>query len=354
MSSSGEGSSPTQTGGQTGAFSHGGEGSRRSRNYGQKSWSSSLPSHQDSSLRASSAHRSLADVAPAPHPPPASTTSRAAYEVEQHVHGDSSAPWNTVLQAIAELRSDMDKLKAERRQEGLLKPNSNTDARPGASTARDDAEPDMPSPGNFSGFLFEEGSCEEGEIHGDNPVCSVLMQTSKAFGPVEEVSCDVDKHVADMVNQLFDHGMREDSYKEVAEDEITKRPGNCPALSPVECNVQILEALKQDARKVDLRMKDVNKDILKAATIIIKSLSVLDKEAQDEGNSVVAHEVGMINGALALLGHANYRNNLVRCFNIKWEINQKYAHLYSDKVPMTRFLFGDDLSQSAKQIKESE
>ncbi|MPC71410.1 hypothetical protein E2C01_065687 [Portunus trituberculatus] len=141
--------------------------------------------------------------------------------------------------------------------------------------------------------------------------------------------------------------IREDSYKEVAEDESTKRPGNCPALSPVECNVQILEALKQDARKADLRMKDVNKDILKAATIIIKSLSVLDKVAQDESNAVVAHEVGMINGALALLGQANYSN-------IKREINQKYAHLCSDKVPMTRFLFRDDLSQSARQIEESE
>ncbi|MPC66908.1 hypothetical protein E2C01_061063 [Portunus trituberculatus] len=211
----------------------------------------------------------------------------------------------------------MDKLKAERRQEGLLKPNSNTDARPGASTARDDAGPDMPSPGNFSGFLSEEVSCEEGEIHGDNPVCRVLLLTSKAFGLVEEVSCDVDKHVADMVNQLFDHGMREDSYKEVVEHKSTKRPGNCPDSSPAECNVQILEALKQ----ADLRMKD-------------------DKVAQNEGNAVVAHEVGMINGALALLGHANYRNNLVRHFNIKWEINQKYAHLCSDK--------------SAKQIEESE
>ncbi|XP_076046441.1 uncharacterized protein LOC143028362 [Oratosquilla oratoria] len=143
-----------------------------------------------------------------------------------------------------------------------------------------------------------------------------------------------------MVNQILDHGMREDTYKEIAEDESTKRPGNCPALSPVECNMQILEALQQDTKKADLRMKEVNKDITKAASIIIKSLSVLDKVAQDEGNAVVAHEVGMINGALALLGHANYRNNLVRRFNIKWEINQKYSHLCSDKVPMSRFLFG--------------
>lgn len=224
----------------------------------------------------------------------------------------------------------MDKLKAERRQEGLQKPNRSPDARPGPSTARDNAGPDMPSPGNFSGFLSEEGSCEEGEIPGDSRVCSVLMQTSKAFGPVDEVSCDVDKLVADMVNQLFDHGMREDSYKEVAEDKCTKKPGNCTALSPVECNVQILEALKQYARKADFRMKDVSKDILKAASIIIKSLSVQDKLAQDEGNAVVAHEVGMIDAALALLGHANYCNNLVHHFNFKQEINQKYSHLCSD------------------------
>ncbi|MPC76524.1 hypothetical protein E2C01_070940 [Portunus trituberculatus] len=62
----------------------------------------------------------------------------------------------------------------------------------------------------------------------------------------------------------------------------------------------------------------------------------------------------MLNGALALLGHANHRNNLTRRFIIKREINQKYAHLCSDKASMTRFLFGDDVSQSARTIKESE
>ncbi|XP_076039215.1 uncharacterized protein LOC143024302 [Oratosquilla oratoria] len=248
----------------------------------------------------------------------------------------------------------MDQLKAERRQDISQRPETHNDARPGTSSTRKEAGPVTPSPGNFSGFISDGSSSEEGELHKDFPIGSILMQSSKAFGPVEEVSGDVAKHVADMVNQIFDHGMREDTYKEIAEDESTKRPGNCPALSPVECNMQILEALKQDAKKADLRMKEVNKDITKAASIIIKSLSVLDKVAQDEGNAVVAHEVGMINGALALLGHANYRNNLVRRFNIKREINQKYSHLCSDNMPMSHFLFGDDLSQSARQIEEAE
>ena len=124
--------------------------------------------------------------------------------------------------------------------------------------------------------------------------------------------------------------------------------------SSVECNAQILEALKVEAKKADFRMKDVSKDILKAATIIIKSLTALDKIAQDDGHEGVAHEVDMISGALALLGNANHRNNLTRRFIIKREINPRYTHLCSDKVPMTRFLFGDDVSQSAKQNEESE
>lgn len=195
---------------------------------------------------------------------------------------------------------------------------------------------------------------EDGGIAEHAPGDSILMQNAKVFGPPETVSEDINHQVAEMVNFLFGNGMREDDYKVICEDDIIKRPNNCHARSPVECNPEVLEALKGEAKKTDFRLKEVNKDILKAATIITKSLLVLDKVAQDEGHPVVAHEMGMINGALALLGNANYRNNLVRRFILKRELNHKYAHLCSDKVPMTRFLLGDDVSHSARQIEESE
>ena len=78
-------------------------------------------------------------------------------------------------------------------------------------------------------------------------------------------------------------------------------------------------------------MNEVSKDIIKAATVMTKSLMVLGK---------FAHEIGILNGALALLGNANHRNNLTRKFIIKREIN--HAQLCSDKALMTRLLFGDD------------
>ncbi len=45
----------------------------------------------------------------------------------------------------------------------------------------------------------------------------------------------------------------------------------CQALSPVECNAQILDALESQARKLDFRLKEVGKDIVKAAMIVVKS-----------------------------------------------------------------------------------
>ncbi|MPC72277.1 hypothetical protein E2C01_066576 [Portunus trituberculatus] len=97
-----------------------------------------------------------------------------------------------------------------------------------------------------------------------------------------------------------------------------------------------------DAKKTDHWLQDVSKDILWAATIVTESLLALDKVAQDADLPEVAREVGVLNRALALLGNANYKNNLARRFTMKHEINHKYVHLCSSKVP------------SAKQIVDSE
>lgn len=210
----------------------------------------------------------------------------------------------------------------------------------------------MASPGSFSGFV-EDASGGEDDVGLPPPAGGPLHHSAKVFGPPEVHSDAIDGKVADMVNFLFDQGLREEDHRAICEDVCVMRPSNCPALAPVECNPEILDALRGEAKKTDFRMKEVSKDILRAATIITKSLLTLDKVAQEGHHPAVAQEVGMINGALALLGNANFRNNLARRFVMKRELNQKFSHLCTEKVPMTRFLFGDDVSRSVKQIEES-
>lgn len=89
-----------------------------------------------------------------------------------------------------------------------------------------------------------------------------------------------------------------------------------------------------------------------AGSILSESLIALDRLPQVDGHPVVVREVTLLHGALALLGNAHHRTNLARRFIMKREFN-KYSHLCSDKLTLTRFLFGDDVSQSARQIEET-
>lgn len=270
-------------------------------------------------------------VRPPPHSPAGSTP----------VHGSAPDPsLRFVLDELAVLRSEIAKLSSNTPSAAAEVPLPTADA------------PCPPSPATFSGFVAE--APEEGEITDVTPRGSVLRQNAKDLGPPDTVSMDIDDQVAGMVNYLFDNGMQDEDYKAISEDVLTTRPKNCPALAPVECNPQILEALKTDARRADSRLKDVCGDIVKAGTILTKSLLALDQVAQESTHPVLEREVNNINGALALLGHANHKNNLARRFLMKREINQKYSHLCSDKLPMSRLLFGDDVSQSTKQIEDSE
>ncbi|MPC61805.1 hypothetical protein E2C01_055882 [Portunus trituberculatus] len=81
------------------------------------------------------------------------------------------------------------------------------------------------------------------------PRGSVLLQNAKDLGPPDTVSGDNDDKIAGMVNFLYDKDMQDEDYKAISEDRITTHPNNCPTLAPVECNPQIWEALKMDARK---------------------------------------------------------------------------------------------------------
>ena len=252
-------------------------------------------------------------------------------------------PWQVVLSELARLNGVVEKLSANR----VPQPSQQVNFQASTSGLQQPVSPEA-----FSGF--RDSSSEDGEVRDLPPGSSVLLRAAKDFGPGDTVSEDIDPQVAAMVNCWFEKGLQEDDHKAIVEDPDTRRPNNCTALVPVECNQQILGALKTDARRTDARLKDVSSDIVSAGSLLTKSLVVLDRFVQEQGNSVIAQEVGKLNGVLALLGHANHKTNLARRFVMKREINQKYVHLCSDKVPMTKFLFGDDVSQSAKQIEDTE
>ncbi|MPC48280.1 hypothetical protein E2C01_042049 [Portunus trituberculatus] len=158
-----------------------------------------------------------------------------------------SAPLAMVMDTITELRYDMEKLKKDR---------------PAVSTEDNKFEGSAPvphkslesvsqaSPAGFSGFSSPVSvDSNEGEEFQGAVFCGiVLLEGTKNFGPTESVSEKLEKEIAAMVNHLFISGMRKEDYKAVMEDEVTLTPSNYHALTQVECNAQVLDALPAEAR----------------------------------------------------------------------------------------------------------
>lgn len=80
-------------------------------------------------------------------------------------------------------------------------------------------------------------------------------------------------------------------------------------------------------------------------------LAVLEQEMDDSQKQKLERIVDECNDSLALLGHANRQMNTTRDI-IKPELKYEYLHLCVQSVPYTAWLFGDDISKTAKEIED--
>lgn len=166
--------------------------------------------------KSSSSHRDDTKCDNVASPARSSTSdrgSRAVFTGPSTSHSredDTPAPWTIVMEAIAELRGEMNKLKEQSqrtRKSSRVSKKSSEVVCMGISD----------SDGSFSGFRSDASveDMEDGEIQGVSRPGSVLLQSAKTFGPTEDVTEDIDSKVAEMVNYLFDNGMREEDYKNI-------------------------------------------------------------------------------------------------------------------------------------------
>ena len=87
------------------------------------------------------------------------------------------------------------------------------------------------SPATFSGFSAGAGEVKAISLP-TAPADSAFIQGTKAFGPPDMVTADIDRSVAKMVSFLFDYGLRVEGCKAIYEDDIVKRlilPCACPS-----------------------------------------------------------------------------------------------------------------------------
>ena len=181
----------------------------------------------------------------------------------------------------------------------------------------------------------------------DDKPQSRFSSMSKRFKIKEAYSVDVDQTLAENVTDLFHNGMDDEQYNELTKDDVNGRPENCTGLTVVRTNQLVWDLIAPPTQQIDKKLQNIEKSVIKSAIIMTRTVNDMAKDESCDNSQWIDN----CNDSLALLGHCNRQINLLRRDLIKPDLCWDYVHLCAHSLPYTNFLFGDDVSKSAKEIE---
>lgn len=184
---------------------------------------------------------------------------------------------------------------------------------------------------------------------GESEKSSRFFSMTKRFKVKEVCGEGIDEVLAQNVTSLFLNGMDEEQYSDIFKDEKNARPENCEGLKVVKTNQLIWDILPPFTQTCDKKMQNIEKTVVKAATVLTNAVNKMAKVDSQEMNDFIES----CNDTLALMGHANRQINLARREFMKPDLDSNYVHLCAQSVPYTSQLFGDDVSKAAKDIEDT-
>ena len=138
--------------------------------------------------------------------------------------------------------------------------------------------------------------------------------------------------------------------------EAFKRPENCPALSVPTINPNLWAKLPKESKEHDKRLQNAQSLLAKGLTgvVQIKETLFLFNSHPDQFSRLFPKLFAELDSCVALLGNAFLESSYRRRDLLKPAINPRFHSLCGSKTPITNFLFGDNVLESAKSIQSSQ
>ncbi|XP_013379271.1 uncharacterized protein LOC106150815 [Lingula anatina] len=165
---------------------------------------------------------------------------------------------------------------------------------------------------------------------------------------VEGTGSPVPEDIATLITTLLSSGLPEDKLKDKLNAYLT--PANIPLLCKVKVNQVIWDSLDTTARSSDLKLQKVQGLITKALMAGISAAAKLKAAGVQQED--LLQSLRHTTDSIVFLAMASREINFKRRDFLKPHIHADYVPLCSTSVPITEELFGDDLSQRMKDIKE--
>jgi hypothetical protein len=188
-------------------------------------------------------------------------------------------------------------------------------------------------------MLLESSTDETGADTGCSDEAEVLLtEIEQSLNQEERTDSPVSQKLASIANQRWLQRLSDEQLKEKLDK------------YNIIVNPEIWGKLNRFARLNDLKLSRVQEQVTKVGHILVKNTEQLLK-AKADTNFCLEDLVRMNIDALALLGHAAHELTQRRRESIKPSLHKDYTTLCSSTVPVTKFLFGDDLQTELTHIK---
>ena len=298
--------------------------------------------HKRPSTKPSTKHRNEgskvnegASTSSRPEEPEGASTKKQLAEITQQLTALTNA-MKFVTPIVTELKAAHDEyVEHEAASEEGEYPDSDAEQEPPVKKVRSNSQDDT-----LAINLLEE----------ESP--SILNTMAKAVNQSEKTGPEIEDKLSEVVTQYLEKGMDKDSLEKIQEKIL--RPQNCERLKVVRVNPPIFNNVSKDAKQEDLCLQKVQRPLISGITNLVALLNQMLTAAKNKVERTCnATLMTTISQTIGILCDSSHELDLRRRWLFKSEMKEEYKALCSESNPVKGELFGDQLSQSVKDLNKT-
>ena len=179
----------------------------------------------------------------------------------------------------------------------------------------------------------------------------LLAEIAQAMDEGEKTAPNISDQLAKIINSRWLNKLKDESLREKLDAHL--RPANCDRLITPKVNPEIWGRLDKETRAKDLMLSYLQSNLTAVGNILSKTTDMLLKARADKNRVDVETMIRMNMDAIAIMGHTTYNLGQRRRNVMRPTLNKDYATLCASHVPVTTFLFGDELQTQLNHIGAS-
>ena len=176
---------------------------------------------------------------------------------------------------------------------------------------------------------------------------TVFKAFVEQFATAEKPGPAIDHDLATIVNELLTEKLTKEKLKPVQQKYL--RPENCKNLVTPKINKLIWQQLKQETKNTDSAFQKIQQLLLSSLYAILQVCNSLSSSQNTEDHN----NIMMLTRSIVLSLAANRELNLKRRDLLRADLNKQYAALCNPSIPVSQYLFGDDLSKEMDDLSKA-